>query len=500
MSSFNPGPGSTGPVSVGYNPLPGIFGGGPILSYTPYYQQGMAGNRPDSFQLQNGKPVSKPSKLQTIFKEIAKTGVVIGASVLGGLVGGVPGAMVAGAAAGGLVSVADQKLSKGRVNWGSALIDTAIGLIPAGLGGGVIKGLETLTGKAFFNAVGRQGVKPIIAKGATIGAIDGAAISYASGVGHSAMDSYQQTGAVNWQAANKAGMDGIVAGAVGGAVAGGAVNGLVHHFSAKSGQKALQKERAKAAHPDAHTPFGITPPTAAELANLQPPRRSLFNRAMAMIGLKSEDAMLGNLHTVDSHVLRGAMPESAEAFAHLKAKHNVQTIIDLRGPGTTKAAHIQFELGHAQQNGIRYLHLPMNSHIPPTQAELQKFMQAIQQTQQNGGKVYVHCKHGIDRTGALIGAYEVLKGATPEAAFKRMRQYGYNLQHEWSRPAQKNFILGDGLLQTMKQAEHGAQLRTQAFNLRSAGSISQRTHQKIIHLLNTGRIAEAAQKLDLLNP
>lgn len=432
-----------------FQTTPGVYGSLPSMPNIYYPTPNM--HPQDTFQRQQSQSQQSQQPTQPWYlkvgKEVLKTGVIIGASVLGGIVGNVPGAMVAGAVAAGLVSVTDQKLSNGKVNWGSAFVDTAIGLIPAGLGGSVIKGVQSLTGKALFGAAGKQSLRQVITKGATIGAMDGAAMGYAGGLAHTAMDSYQRTGQANWSEANQSGLEGVIPGAFGGAVAGGAVSGLVRHFSAKSNKKATAKESA----PQEAQTYSM--PGEEELKTLKPPKRSLFNRIIGFISLRSEDKTLGNFHKVDAHVLRGAMPESAEAFAHLKNHHNVRTIIDLRGAHTTKADHIRFEMGHAAANDIHYVHLPMNSHVPPTQAELRTFLKAIEDTRLAGGKTYVHCKHGIDRTGVLVAAYEVANGKSPEAAFKNMRKYGYNLQHEWSRPEQKSFVLGEALQQTLKAAQ-----------------------------------------------
>lgn len=496
MSAFNSGQGNPYPGS--FPTLTGIYGGPPPPGMMPFYRPNASGLAYDTFQLQNQQRKKEPW-YAIAAKEVAKTGLIVGASVLGGIVGQAPGAMAAGAAAAGLVSVFDQKLSHGKINWGSALVDTTVGLIPAGIGGALMKGIQRLTGKTLFETAGKQTLKHVVAKGVTLGAVDGAAIGYAGGLARNAMNDYQQTGKINWKQAHHSGVNSVVSGALGGAVAGGMMNGLVFHQSAKSGQKG-QHKTGNSGQPERAASSGSNPatlqaPTDAMLQNLKPPKRTFFNRMMAYISLKSDDAMLGNFHAVDDHVLRGAMPESAEAFTHLRKKHNVQTIIDLRGAETTKPQYIQYEMGHARNNGIRYVSMPMNSHVAPTQAELQTFMKAIEETRQSGGKVYIHCKHGIDRTGSMVAAYEVAGGKAQEVAFNNMRKYGYNLQHEWSRPDQKAFVLGENLPQTMKTAQAGAQLQIQADRLLKSNQLSQDVYGQILSLLEKGQIIEAKKLL-----
>lgn len=428
------------PYQASFQTTPGVYGSMPTLpnSFYPTPLQPL-----DRFQRQQAPSNQNPQPWYAkAGKELLKTGIVIGASVLGGLVGNVPGAMAAGATAAGVVSMADQKWSQGKINWGTTAVDTAIGLIPAGLGNGLVKGLQSVLGKKLFETAGQQTVKQVIAKGASIGALDGAAFGYASGTAHSAMESYQQTGQVNWSQANQSGLHSLLPGAFGGAIAGGALTGVVRHYSGKSGEKSYTK--AEGGSPTKSI-CEIPAPTAEELKTLKPPRRTWFNRAISKLSLRSEDAKLGNFHKVDNQVLRGAMPESVEAIAHLKDHHGVKTIIDLRGAGTTQNQYIQFERGHTEAQGLRYTHLPMDSHVPPNRQQLELFLNAVQETQQAGGKVYVHCKHGIDRTGVLVAAYEVLTGKTQAAAYKNMKQYGFNKQHQWSRPHQKDFVLGQDL-------------------------------------------------------
>lgn len=454
-SPFGPGY----PYQTSFQTIPGVYGSLPAMANVAYPMPAM---RPvDTFQRQ--QPAENPKKQSWYAKagqELLKTGLVIGASVLGGLVGNVPGAMAAGAGAAGLVSVADQQWTQGKINWGSAAVDAAIGLIPAGFGNVLMKGAQSVLGKKLFEAAGTQTVKQVVAKGAALGALDGAAIGYASGMAHSAMESQQQTGAINWASANQSGLLALLPGALGGAVAGGAVTGLVRHYSGKSGNKPQpdtnEPNRVNTNEKNASETMGNLPPVSAEeLKHLKPPKRTLFNRAMDRLTLHGKDARLGNFHKVDDHVFRGAMPESVEAIGHLKERYGVRTIIDLRGAETTKGKYIQFERGHAEGKGIKYVSLPMDSHVPPTREQLAIFLSAIEETKQSGGKVYVHCKHGIDRTGALLTAYEVLNGKTQAEAYKTMKRHGFNWLHRWERPELKRFVKGEGLMERLREVRPG---------------------------------------------
>lgn len=435
-----------------YQPAPGGYGLMPAMTPVVFPVAALPVASPvDRFQPQASNSIKPPPPWYVkAGVEALKVGAVIGASLLGGLVGNVPGALLAGGLAAGTVSVADQKYSHGKVSWATAAVDTMIGLIPAGFGGAIVKGAQSLLGKKLFESAGAATLGQVMSRGAAMGALDGSAIGYVGAAAHSGLESYRQTGSVDWGNTNQSGLQGLLAGALGGAVVGGALTSLVRYCSQKGGEHSFEKAKHRAGN-KSHVSDEISTPSPEALKGLTPPRRTWFNRLVASLTLRSEDKLLGNFHQVDKSVFRGAMPESVEAFAHLKKQHGVRTIIDLRGLETTKAKHIQFEKGHAKANGLTYVHLPMDSHVPPTQQQLNLFLNAIDQAKQSGGNVYVHCKHGIDRTGVMVAAYEVLNGKKQAEAYRHMVQYGFNRQHQWSRFHQRAFVLQGGLPELLKQ-------------------------------------------------
>lgn len=180
---------------------------------------------------------------------------------------------------------------------------------------------------------------------------------------------------------------------------------------------------------------------------LKPPQKDWKQRLEARLLLRSddvrrfpEDVKICNFHRVDSHLLRGAMPQSELTFEKLKHAYHVKTIIDLRGPETTDESAIAYEKALSAKYGIQYVRIPMSSRRAPTDRELTKFLQAVQSATDQGGKAYVHCKHGIDRTGVMVAAYEVLMGKSQKAAYQNMKKYGFNAIHMQKCPAQRNFV------------------------------------------------------------
>lgn len=180
---------------------------------------------------------------------------------------------------------------------------------------------------------------------------------------------------------------------------------------------------------------------------LKPPQKGWKQKLEARFLLRSddvrrfpEDVRICNFHRVDSRLLRGAMPQSELTFEKLKHAYHVKTIIDLRGPETTDDSAIAYEKTLSAKYGIQYVRIPMSSRRAPTDRELTKFLQAVQSATDHGGKAYVHCKHGIDRTGVMVAAYEVLMGKSQKVAYQRMQKYGFNAIHKKKCPAQRRFV------------------------------------------------------------
>lgn len=106
-----------------------------------------------------------------------------------------------------------------------------------------------------------------------------------------------------------------------------------------------------------------------------------------------------NFYQVDSHVYRGGQP-TATGFRYL-ASIGVKTVIDLRGWDERAAAERQL----VTSLGMTYVSVPMGGLTPPTTAQITRILMLLENS--NSGGVFVHCRRGADRTGAVIGAYRV---------------------------------------------------------------------------------------------
>lgn len=106
-----------------------------------------------------------------------------------------------------------------------------------------------------------------------------------------------------------------------------------------------------------------------------------------------------NFHQVDAQVFRGAQPTEV-GFRYL-AKLGVKTVIDLR----ESDARARKEEQQVIAAGMKYVNVPMTGLTPPTQAEIATILGLLEN--EGEGAVFVHCKRGADRTGAVIASYRI---------------------------------------------------------------------------------------------
>ena len=126
---------------------------------------------------------------------------------------------------------------------------------------------------------------------------------------------------------------------------------------------------------------------------------------------------LPNFHPVSPGIYRGAAPTS-QGLRKLRAM-GVKTVVDLRIAPKTVAR----EKAEAERLGLRFVNLPMSGD-PPTQAQVDTLLGALKTARRE--PVFVHCQHGADRTGCMLGIYrETQQGWDFDKTYQEMRQYGF---------------------------------------------------------------------------
>jgi protein tyrosine phosphatase (PTP) superfamily phosphohydrolase (DUF442 family) len=165
---------------------------------------------------------------------------------------------------------------------------------------------------------------------------------------------------------------------------------------------------------------------------------SRFVPALALLAILSapswaapvEVVGIPSFYQVNDHVYRGAQP-SDEAWPGL-AQLGVKTVVDLRRPSEHSLAAESLAVNAA---GMRYVSFPMNGFETPQPDEMAKVIEILS----SDAPVFIHCKLGKDRTGAVIAAYRIAhEGWGNEKALDEALSCGMH----WYSGGMKRFILG----------------------------------------------------------
>lgn len=141
---------------------------------------------------------------------------------------------------------------------------------------------------------------------------------------------------------------------------------------------------------------------------------------------------IDNFGRVDDHYYRGSQPKGQD-YADLAAL-GVKTVINLTGDDADVS-----EQAMATKAGLKYVHIAMTTHQPPTPAQLEQFMDLVLNPANQ--PVYVHCVGGRHRTGVMTAVYRMVQERwTPDQAFKEMKQYRFGA--DFLHAEFKKFVYG----------------------------------------------------------
>ena len=131
-------------------------------------------------------------------------------------------------------------------------------------------------------------------------------------------------------------------------------------------------------------------------------------------------AHIPNLYRVTGNLYRSAQPDS-DGLKEIESL-GINTVLNLRYTQTDKYL--------AAGAGLKRLHYPML----PQAISRQQLRDAVALIDRTPGPVLVHCRHGADRTGAVIAAWRILKqGWSSDKAIDEMIRGGYG-HHYWLFP------------------------------------------------------------------
>lgn len=156
--------------------------------------------------------------------------------------------------------------------------------------------------------------------------------------------------------------------------------------------------------------------TASDAQQQNQPQRGAASPRQQQ-GEASPSVSIKNFGRVNQNYYRGAQPDPA-GFAELK-RLGVKTVIDLREDSKRAAPE------WARVEGLRYLNIPLRASHPATDEQTRQFLEMVNDPA--NWPVYVHCKGGRHRTGALTAVYRITHdGWTADQAYKEMLDYDFD--------------------------------------------------------------------------
>ncbi|MEB3195989.1 MAG: tyrosine-protein phosphatase, partial [Candidatus Sericytochromatia bacterium] len=127
---------------------------------------------------------------------------------------------------------------------------------------------------------------------------------------------------------------------------------------------------------------------------------------------------LGHFFRVDDTLYRGQQPTD-KGLAQLKdlgIRHVVYLHFNQK-----QAVH---ERQVVESLGMRFTHIPMSWLTPPKPQQIDTWLKLT--LDPTTGPVFVHCQHGRDRTGAMVGIYRIAHDKwTFEKAYAEMKEKGF---------------------------------------------------------------------------
>ena len=128
---------------------------------------------------------------------------------------------------------------------------------------------------------------------------------------------------------------------------------------------------------------------------------------------------IDNFGKIDDTYYRGSQPDGSD-YVDL-ASLGVKTVINLTSDDAKPS-----EPRLVEQAGMKYMHIPMTMHTPPTASQLAQFFEVVDDPVSQ--PVYVHCVGGKHRTGVMTAVYRMVNnGWSADQAFSEMKQYKFGL-------------------------------------------------------------------------
>jgi protein tyrosine/serine phosphatase len=163
------------------------------------------------------------------------------------------------------------------------------------------------------------------------------------------------------------------------------------------------------------------------------------------LGAASSAVHIDNFGKINANYYRGAQPEG-QGYSELKAL-GVKTVIDLQADGLAN------EKAMVEKAGMKFYRIPMTTSDTPSQAAVTEFLKLVNDPANQ--PVYVHCKGGRHRTGAMTAAYRMTQdGWDADKAYQEMKAYRF--EGFPGHPELKKFVYDYGRQVAANNAAHRA--------------------------------------------
>jgi protein tyrosine/serine phosphatase len=136
-----------------------------------------------------------------------------------------------------------------------------------------------------------------------------------------------------------------------------------------------------------------------------------------------------NFNMVRTGLFRGGHPDLGQ-MTFLK-NLGIKTIVDLEVDDLIEATpdEIADEIANASKMGLTLIRAPMSAFEPAIANSFDKMIDSLMKNFTDPGlsPIYVHCRHGQDRTGLVIGLERVIvENWKPEDAYSEMVSIGFH--------------------------------------------------------------------------
>ena len=119
---------------------------------------------------------------------------------------------------------------------------------------------------------------------------------------------------------------------------------------------------------------------------------------------KASTLSIPNFHKVDEQLYRGGLLKTEQDILNLK-KIGIKTVINLEWDGLLReSSGIKKEQEWCQKADIKFIHIPLFPTKAPKKNDVEKILALIETSD---SPVYVHCRHGVDRTGFITAMYRI---------------------------------------------------------------------------------------------